>query len=135
MDLEQQNLFNTAKAMLKKSYSPYSNYKVGASILTEDNQIYGGTNIENASYSLTLCAEAAAIAQMITSVGIKQIKALLVLANHDMMCSPCGACRQRLAEFGEKDTLIHMANNNEIVKTITLEALLPYSFKDSNFKR
>jgi cytidine deaminase len=134
MDKEQQELFSAAQSVLKNSYSPYSNYQVGASVLSESGKIYTGTNIENVSYGLTICAESAAIAQMV-SMGDKQIKSLLVMANHDSMCTPCGACRQRIAEFSTSKTKIHMCNVNKVQKTTELHDLLPYTFNNENIER
>lgn len=130
----QQQLFIAAKEVLVNSYAPYSNYQVGASILSNSGKIYSGTNIENVAYGLTLCAEACAISQMISS-GETQIKALLVMAKHDNMCTPCGACRQRIAEFASPQTKIYMCNSKEVREITTLEILLPYAFQNKNIKR
>lgn len=134
MDTDTVKLFQEAKNTLLHSYSPYSKYKVAAGIWGGNNKIYTGTNIENASYGLTLCAEAVAIGNMIVS-GETKIKALLVLANHDMMCTPCGACRQRIAEFAHKDTIIYMCNSAQIVEQVTLSELLPYAFSNELIER
>lgn len=134
MDNIKQALFSKAQQVLQSSYSPYSKYKVGACLLTSTNKMYAGTNIENASYGLTLCAEAAAIAHMIAA-GDNKIKALLVMANHDSMCSPCGACRQRIAEFSNEQTLVYMCNAHKIIETTTIKALLPYTFENKNIQR
>ena len=127
-------LFEKAKEAIAFSYSPYSNFQVGACILGKNEKFYIGSNIENVSYGLTICAEAVAISQMIMD-GEKEIKALLVSANHGNMCSPCGACRQRIAEFTAADSLIHMCNDKEIIQSISMDALLPYAFNDENIKR
>lgn len=134
MDSTQQHLFNAAKQVLNHSYSPYSHFKVAASILTDKGNIYTGTNIENVSYGLTVCAETAAIAQMV-SHGETVIKDILVMANHDTMCTPCGGCRQRIAEFTNGSAKIHMCNSKEIKETAPLSALLPYTFENNNIKR
>ncbi len=134
MEPEQKRLFDAAKLTMANSYCPYSNYQVGASILTTKGNIYSGTNIENVSYSLTLCAESAAISQMIAA-GETEIKALLVMANHDRMCSPCGACRQRVAEFAENNTVVSLCNHQTILQTTDMQALLPYAFEEKNLTR
>ncbi len=130
----QQQLFNAAKQVLENSYAPYSNYQVGASILSRSGKIYSGTNIENVAYGLTICAEACAISQMVSS-GETKIKSLLVMANHDNMCTPCGACRQRIAEFADPQTIIYMCNFEKVQETTTLDVLLPYTFQNKNIKR
>lgn len=134
MDEHQEKLFSAAQNVLKKSYSPYSQFKVGASILTDKGNVYSGTNIENVSYGLTMCAEASAIALMIAG-GETCIKEVLVMANHDIMCAPCGGCRQRIAEFAKSDTKIHMCNAQNIMESTTLSKLLPHTFEKNNIKR
>lgn len=104
-------LSNAAQAM-KNSYSPYSKFKVGAALLTDEGKIYRGTNIENASYGLTICAERSAIFSAITD-GAKEIKALaIVFSQKDLgpLSSPCGACRQVMAEFASPDMPIYTAD-------------------------
>ena len=125
-------LLSLAKDALKLSYSPYSNFKVGAALLTKSNKIYTGTNIENAAYGLTLCAEAVAIAKMVSD-GYNEISEILVTADKPSVCTPCGACRQRIAEFASDNTLVYLSNNDDIVKTVPLNDLLPYSFNQDNF--
>lgn len=132
--MDAQKLFEAAKAVSENAYAPYSNYHVGVSILSAKNNIYVGTNVENVSYGLTMCAEASAIAQMVAH-GEKEIKALLVMANHDTMCTPCGGCRQRIAEFAQGDTQIHLCNSQKIMNVTTLSALLPLTFENNNIKR
>lgn len=134
MENQQKNLFKAAQNALVNSYAPYSNFHVGASILSESGHIHSGTNIENVSYGLTVCAESCAISQMISS-GDKEIKALLVMADHVNMCTPCGACRQRITEFAEPQTKIYMCNSKEVKEIVTLDVLLPYTFQNKNIKR
>tara|TARA_B110000879_G_C11151890_1_gene505029 strand:+ start:444 stop:848 length:405 start_codon:yes stop_codon:yes gene_type:complete len=134
MDKQQTQLFEAAKAVLSNAYAPYSHYQVGASIVSDSGKIYTGTNIENVSYGLTICAETAAISQMVSN-GETRIKALLVMANHDTMCTPCGGCRQRIAEFTDGNALIHLCNFEKIMEVTTLSTLLPYTFENNNIKR
>jgi len=122
-----QEMFKLAQKTLANAYSPYSKYNVGCCIRSLSNQYYVGCNVENASYSLTCCAETAAIVQMIAS-GEKQIKEIVLIAQSDKACVPCGACRQRIREFAELDTPIHMGNHEKIFFTKTLDKLLPDSF-------
>jgi cytidine deaminase len=111
-----------------KAYSPYSQFKVGCCILTDKGSLFSGCNVENISYGLTLCAEGSAIAAMITAEE-HHIAELTVISSGNEICPPCGACRQRIAEFGRENTLIHMYNNTHEKKmTYTLKELLPYSF-------
>jgi len=125
------NLFDNAKAAQQFSYAPYSNFKVGAAVLAENGESYSGCNVENAAYPLGQCAEAGAIAEMIKN-GAKEIKEILVLSPTDELCSPCGGCRQKIKEFANPDTKIHMARQNGEVTTVTIAELLPYAFDKSN---
>ncbi len=134
MDNQASALFSAAKAVSQHAHAPYSNYHVGASILSGNGNIYVGTNVENVSYGLTMCAEASAIAQMVAG-GEKEIKALLVMANHDTMCTPCGGCRQRIAEFTDGSARIHLCNSQKIMEVTTLSNLLPHTFESNNIDR
>jgi len=117
-----------AEGVLNKSYSPYSNFKVSCCIEDEDGILYLGVNVENASYGLSTCAETSAISQLITS-GNKLIKQAVIMNGDGTLCPPCGACRQRLIEFSKPDTLIHLCDHNKVLKTLTMDELLPYAFK------
>ena len=126
-------LFSEAKKALHNSYSPYSKFRVGASLRTDSDMIFTGANVENAAYGLTLCAEACAIAAMVNH-GQQRIMEVVVIGesarveNILQLCSPCGSCRQRIREFSTPDTLIHLANADGIQETWTIAELLPYSF-------
>ena len=124
-----QKLLNLAKSASLKAYAPYSNFYVGAGILSDSGKFYSGCNVENVSYPVGTCAEAGAISAMIAG-GDKNIKEILIYAPSKELISPCGACRQRIAEFANGDTLIHLANNDGIQQTFTIAELLPLSFKD-----
>lgn len=119
-------LFKHAQAAMQNAYNPYSKFTVGAAIRTRNNY-YAGGNIENVSYGLTLCAEANAIAHMVQA-GEREILEILVTSCSDALCPPCGACRQRIAEFSSQDTLIHLCDAQGAHKTFTIEELLPESF-------
>lgn len=125
-------MFSLAKEAMQKSYAPYSNFNVGACIKTPGGHYYSGTNVENASYGLSCCAETSAIAHMVMA-GQKDIEVVLVVGTSSEICTPCGACRQRIAEFAEPDTLIHCCNQQGEVKTYTLRELLPHTFSAKNF--
>lgn len=127
IEQELQKLIQAAIEMRKQSYSPYSNFAVGAAVLSNDGYIYGGCNIENASYGLTNCAERTAIFNAVSD-GKRNISAIAVVADTDRPCSPCGACRQVIGEF--KIPCIIMANLKGEYKKVTLEELLPFSFSN-----
>lgn len=120
-------MFEKAKQAQTKSYSPYSNFKVGACLRCSNDQFFVGCNYENAAYSLCLCAEGSAIAAMINA-GYHEILELAVIGSSVQPCSPCGACRQRIREFAKPDILIHMFNQTGKHITMTLAELLPQSF-------
>lgn len=105
--------FALAVRASEKSYSPYSNFKVGAVLLTEDGQIFTGCNIENASYSLAMCAERTAIFKAVSS-GFRNFRAIAIAGSADgdfsKSCIPCGACLQVMAEFCDDDFMIVLAD-------------------------
>ena len=124
---------NAAQAM-NNSYSPYSKFKVGAAILAGSGKIYRGTNIENASYGLTICAERSAIFAAITA-GEREIKALaIVFSQKDLgpLSTPCGACRQVIAEFAKPDMPVITADLSSgkagRISKKTLKDYFPYPF-------
>ncbi len=124
-------LFNAAKMVRENAHVPYSNFKVGAAFLTEDNSIVSGCNVENAAYPQSQCAEASAIGNLV-SQGFSKIKEVVVIGSGSLLCSPCGGCRQRLREFASLETQIHMCNSDGHLKTSTLKELLPDSFGPEN---
>ena len=127
-----QKLFDEAKKVREKAHVPYSQFKVGAAFLTEDNTVVVGCNVENAAYPQSQCAEASAIGNLI-SHGYKKIVEVVVIGSGTKLCSPCGGCRQRLREFSKLDISIHMCNVDGHIKTSTLGELLPDSFGPGNF--
>ena len=129
IEQELQKLIQAAIEMRKQSYSPYSNFAVGAAVLSNDGYIYGGCNIENVSYGLTNYAERTAIFNAVSD-GKRNISAIAVVADTDRPCSPCGACRQVIGEF--KIPCIIMANLKGEYKKVTLEELLPFSFSNTD---
>jgi len=112
---------------LKFSYSPYSEFKVSSSVLSDSGKIFTGVNIENSSYSLTLCAETSAIANAI-SKGVKKINAVAIFTDSEEFVFPCGACRQRISEFSDNADII-LINSKRKIKILKLKSLLPNSFK------
>lgn len=121
------DLHKAALAAAGRSHSPYSRFPVGAAIRTRDGRIYSGCNIENASYPEGWCAETSAISHMVMDGG-GTIAEVAVLGLKADVCTPCGGCRQRLAEFGSPDTKVHLCDRNGVVETVTLGELLPKSF-------
>ena len=126
-----EKLFNAAKMVRDNAHVPYSNFKVGAAFLTEDDSIISGCNVENAAYPQSQCAEASAIGNLV-SQGFSKIKEVVVIGSGSLLCSPCGGCRQRLREFASLETQIHMCNSDGHLKTSTLKELLPDSFGPEN---
>ena len=126
-----EKLFIEAKNVREKAHVPYSHFKVGAAFLTENDSIISGCNVENAAYPQSQCAEASAIGNLVSN-GYLKIKEVVVIGSGDILCSPCGGCRQRLREFASLDTLIHMCNIEGHLKTSTLAELLPDSFGPEN---
>ncbi len=127
------DLIECAVKAQSNSYSPYSKYKVGAAVLTKDNKVYLGTNIENSAYSPSNCAERSAIFAAISN-GDKHFKAIAVVAgDRTNYASPCGVCRQVMTEFFDKNTLIIVAKGKKKYeyKTYSLSDLLPNSFNKS----
>ena len=126
-----EKLFNAAKMVRENAHVPYSNFKVGAAFLTEENSIVSGCNVENAAYPQSQCAEASAIGNLV-SQGFSKIKEVVVIGSGSLLCSPCGGCRQRLREFASLETQVHMCNSDGHLKTSTLKELLPDSFGPEN---
>ena len=124
-------LFAAASAAMERAYAPYSKFQVGAAILAGNGQIYSGCNIENAAYPVGNCAEASAIAAMVLA-GVQQIREIAVIGRGDLLCTPCGGCRQRIREFAGPQTPVHVAGPEGVRRRFTLAELLPYSFGPDN---
>lgn len=132
--MSKKDLFNLAKEAMKSSYAPYSNYNVGALLLCKSGNTYKGCNIENASYSLTNCAERTALFYAIAN-GEKEFDSICIVGGKNGEITdyamPCGACRQVLAEFCDADFKVYVGINEDDIKEYTLNELLPYSFNKS----
>ncbi|MBS1517474.1 MAG: cytidine deaminase [Bacteroidetes bacterium] len=126
MHSEYKKLIELSIKARKFSYSPYSEFSVGAALLTKDNKIFTGTNIECASYSLSICAERVAYSKAV-SEGYKKFKAVAISSSADDFTFPCGACRQFMAEFGI-ETDILLVKSKSMVKSFKLSDLLPGVF-------
>lgn len=122
-------LFTFAQKSMANAYAPYSGFRVGAAILADDGNIYGGSNVENVSYPCGTCAEAGAIAAMVNGGG-KKIVQILVMAGGSRLIMPCGACLQRIREFGDDDTEILLANPQQVLQSVKLSELLARSFQE-----
>lgn len=118
---------------MQNAYAPYSNYKVGALIISENGAKHIGCNVENASYPQGQCAESSAISAMIVS-GDKYIKQIYIMSEDKAGATPCGGCRQRIREFSDSETLIKLCSSDKTVKTLSISDLLPHSFGPENLK-
>ena len=126
-------LAEAAKAARARAHAPYSKFKVGAAILADDGQVYGGCNVENAAYPNGVCAETSAISAMVLGGG-KQIREIAVVAGGPKLVTPCGGCRQRIAEFADPETPVHVCGPDGLKTTFTIAELLPASFDKRNLK-
>lgn len=120
-------LIELAKEAKTHSYSPYSKFRVGAALLTSDNKVYTGCNIENSSYSATNCAERTAIFKAV-SEGSKEFKKIAIVSDSTDFTFPCGICRQVMSEFMPNGEVI-LSNLNNIIKIYKVNELIPNSFK------
>lgn len=121
------DLFEAAKAAMDKAYAPYSRFPVGAAIRTREGKVFTGANIEVASYPEGWCAETTALGHYIMGGG-GRITEVAVIAERMARVTPCGGCRQRLAEFTKPDTKVHLCDMNGVVETVTMGDLLPFGF-------
>ena len=121
------SLLDHAKAVRENAYAPYSNFKVGAAVQTASGTIYTGVNVENVAYPEGTCAEAGAIAVM-CAAGERQIVEVAVIADSPMPVTPCGGCRQKIAEFAQPDTIVRMYTTGGAQLDMTVAQLLPGVF-------
>lgn len=128
------SLVETARAVRLNAYAPYSNFKVGAAIRATSGKIYGGVNVENVAYPEGTCAEAGAIAAMIAA-GDTEIAEVAVIADSPIPVSPCGGCRQKLAEFGKGNVIVTLATTDGLLQETTLGTLLPGAFTAEYMER
>lgn len=125
--MDSSQLINEAKQAREKAYAPYSKFKVGAALLSGSGKVYYGANIENSSYSLTCCAERIAIFKAV-SEGEMGFTKFAIIGNSEDPISPCGACRQVMAEFFDDHVKIYLTNLTGNLKKTTISQLLPDSF-------
>jgi len=128
----QKKLIEQAVEAWHKAYAPYSGYSVGAALLTESGEIYEGINIENAVYPLTICAERVAVFKAV-SEGRKKFQAIAVVTKNGG--TPCGSCRQVLAEFGLETLVLIADTSGELKNTYTVAELLPQSFGNADLEQ
>ena len=128
------DLVEAAMAARKKAHAPYSKFYVGAAMRDEMGRVHAGANMENAAYPQGWCAECTAIAHLIMAGGTR-IAEVAVLGNGDALCTPCGGCRQKIREFASGEVKIHCCTEQGVLlKTFTLDELLPASFGPENLK-
>lgn len=133
MNARFQPLFDAALAARESAYAPYSGYRVGAAVLSEEGRVFAGCNVENAAYPVGTCAEAGAISAMVAGGG-RRIAAALVVAAGPVLVAPCGACRQRLREFGADDVVVRLADLDAHSRDVTIGELLPLAFGPDNLR-
>lgn len=129
MKIDWDLLVQAAKKAWSNAYAPYSGFCVGAAVLTSSNKIFSGCNVENASYGLCMCAERVAIGNMIAA-GERELQAIVVISGSSTPASPCGACRQVLAEFA-MDVPVYLASTvpGSVHRVTSLSKLLPDAFR------
>lgn len=127
-DAVRKKLEKAAAKVMRNAHAPYSNFHVGAAILLTNGEIFSGCNVENASYGMSNCAERTAIFSAVAALGPKiEIRAVAVTNNHGVACSPCGACRQVIYEFGPNATIFFKGKEGPRQSHIT--ELLPEGFR------
>lgn len=127
MTPSQQELFDAALTAMERAYAPYSNFPVGAAVRSASGVVYAGCNVENAAYPQGWCAEASAIAAMV-SAGEREIVEVLTVCRSELVGTCCGGCRQKLREFAALAAPIYACGPDGIRATFTLDDLLPHSF-------
>ena len=127
-------LIDDARAVRENAYVPYSRFKVGAALRTASGAVYVGCNVENVAYPEGTCAEAGAIAAMVAG-GETSIAEVAVIADSPVPVSPCGGCRQKLAEFGAAEVPVTLATTDGLTHQTTIGALLPAAFDQDQMSR
>ena len=122
-------LIDLAVKASENAYVPYSHFPIGAVLVTDDGKVYTGVNVENASFGLTNCGERTAIFKAV-SEGERLFKELIIYGQTEKPVSPCGACRQVMAEFFEPDLPVTLVAKDKSTVVMTVKELLPYSFTD-----
>jgi cytidine deaminase len=130
MTVDEERLIQTAKAVRKNAYAPYSGYFVGAALLDEIGRVHAGCNVENAASPEGSCAEANAIGAMVTAGG-SRIVVIAIAGGLDEIdgCTPCGGCRQKITEFADAQTRVILIGKDDAVTKYAIQELLPVSFR------
>jgi cytidine deaminase len=121
------NYINAVNQAMAKAYAPYSNYSVGALVVTQNGETFAGCNVENASYPEGNCAETAAIAAMVIA-GHQRIQKIYIMSQDDQGATPCGGCRQRIREFADNNTPVILCSPSGVQQRLALGELLPHAF-------
>lgn len=124
---DEAELLRRARELRSRAYVPYSGFRVGSVVVTADGGRFEGVNVENASYRLTCCAEQSAIAQMISAGDRSGIVAVAVVGDGAAPCTPCGACRQTIFEFGPAATIYASGSGGQPL-VVPIQELLPHAF-------
>ena len=124
--MTREELCAAAREMLGRAYAPYSHFPVGAALECEDGAVFTGCNVENAAYSPGCCAERTAVVKAV-SEGHRRFRRIVITADSDRFCPPCGVCRQVLQEFAPELEILLLNRKGEVLE-LTLPQLLPYSF-------
>jgi cytidine deaminase len=130
MTIDEERLLKAAKNVRQNAYAVYSKYRVGAALQDEIGRVHTGCNVENAAFPEGTCAEANAIAAMVAAGG-RKIVAIAAVGGHERLeaCTPCGGCRQKIAEFAEENTRVILVDENGTVTPHRIDELLPASFR------
>ncbi len=128
------DLLDAARAAQASAYAPYSAFPVGAALRDDEGRIHAGCNVENAAYPQGSCAESGAIGAMILAGG-RRIAEIVVVGDGPELVTPCGGCRQRIREFAQADTPVHIAGPEGVRRSFRLDELLPFSFGPDNLAR
>ena len=129
--MTRQELCAAARAMLERSYAPYSNFPVGAALECADGSVFTGCNIENAAFSPSICAERTAVAKAV-SEGHRDFVRIAIAGSRETFCPPCGVCRQVLSEFAGDALEVLLVNSRGEIRETTLGTLLPGRFDSAN---
>lgn len=132
-DIDHKNLMKIALEYRERAYVPYSKFKVGTAVLFESGKIYGGCNVENASFGATNCAERTAIFKGV-SEGETKIKAIAEVGSLEEITYPCGICRQVLCEFGDEDMVVILGKSEDDYIVTDIKSLMPGAFRKENIR-
>lgn len=132
--ISSQVLYRMASEARGRAHAPYSHFQVGAAILLSTGEVFGGCNVENASYGATVCAERVATWKAISEKGPIQITEVAVVTDAAEAWPPCGMCRQVLAEFASADTLVHLGNLQGLQRSLKFSELFPLAFRADSLK-